>query len=146
MTLLGDYGGFNGAIVFLLSFLMTSYSANLYESAIAGELKYQQREKNTSQKHRKTNFNHLRAKLERQSSFRLDKDDLNLVSEALSNVKNLKASFWRALCHIKLCCVKDKEIKAMHKGIDKIDDCLDIRRIVDVRTNLNILLNLTLSA
>ena len=34
----------------------------------------------------------------------------------------------------------------MHKGIDKIDGCLDIRQIVDVHINLNILLNLTLSA
>ena len=65
LTLLGDYGGFNGAIVFLLSFLMTSYSANLYESAIAGELKYQQRKAKTSQKHKQTHLNHLKAKLDR---------------------------------------------------------------------------------
>ena len=142
LTLLGDYGGFNGAVVFLLSFLMTTYSANMYEAAVASGLKYQ-----TKIKRDNAYSNHsLRAKLDRQSSFALDKDDLCQVDKALRSVKRLKASFWKALCNIKLFCGKDKDVQAMHSGFDTFDGCLDIRSLVDVHANLNILLHLSLTA
>ena len=76
----------------------------------------------------------------------IDDDDMHLIKKALKSVKKLKASFWKALCHIKICWRKDKEIKAMHGGVDTFDGCLDIRSLVDVRANLNILLHLTLTA
>ena len=47
---------------------------------------------------------------------------------------------------MKVCWRKNKEIKAMHGGVDTFDGCLDIKSLVDVRANLNILLHLTLTA
>ena len=38
LTLLGDFGGFNDAIVFLISLFMGGYSAKMYAAQIASEL------------------------------------------------------------------------------------------------------------
>ena len=38
LTLLGDFGGFNDAIVFLISLFMSSYSAKMYAAHITSEL------------------------------------------------------------------------------------------------------------
>ena len=38
LTLLGDFGGFNDAIVFLISIFMSSYSAKMYAAQITSEL------------------------------------------------------------------------------------------------------------
>lgn len=38
LTLLGDFGGFNDAIIFLISLFMSSYSSKIYAAHIASEL------------------------------------------------------------------------------------------------------------
>ena len=40
LSLLGDFGGFNDAIVFLISILMSSYSAKMYAAQITAELPF----------------------------------------------------------------------------------------------------------
>ena len=39
MDILGDFGGFNGSITFIVSTIFASYSAQMYETSIASELK-----------------------------------------------------------------------------------------------------------
>ena len=39
MDLLGDFGGFNDAIVFIVGTLFASYSARMYEDSIAKRLR-----------------------------------------------------------------------------------------------------------
>ena len=45
MDLLGDFGGFNDAIVFIVSTIFASYSARMYEDSIAKRLKITPRKK-----------------------------------------------------------------------------------------------------
>lgn len=40
LTLLGDFGGFNDALIFLISLFMSSYSAKMYAAHVTQELPY----------------------------------------------------------------------------------------------------------
>ena len=40
MTLIGDLGGFNGAIMLITTILMSSYSKSMFESSLEQETQY----------------------------------------------------------------------------------------------------------
>lgn len=48
MALLGDFGGFNDALILILGTLMAVYSSKMYQSAIASELPYSPRRQLTT--------------------------------------------------------------------------------------------------
>ena len=39
MDILGDFGGFNGSITFIVSTIFASYSAHMFETSIASQVK-----------------------------------------------------------------------------------------------------------
>ena len=45
MTLIGDFGGFNGAIIILPSLFMNWYSSKMFDAAIAQEIPTKKRSK-----------------------------------------------------------------------------------------------------
>ena len=45
MDLLGDFGGFNDAIVFIVSTIFAGYGARMYEASIAKKLKITSRKR-----------------------------------------------------------------------------------------------------
>ena len=46
MELLGDFGGFNDALFMLVGLVSSFYGAQMYQAAIARELKYQNKKQN----------------------------------------------------------------------------------------------------
>ena len=42
MDVLGDFGGFNGSITFIVSTIFAGYSASMYEASIASQLNIEQ--------------------------------------------------------------------------------------------------------
>ena len=48
-TLLGDLGGFNGAIIIFPSYLMSFYSERMFRSALAGEVPIRKKKRNKIQ-------------------------------------------------------------------------------------------------
>ena len=60
-TLIGDVGGFNGAIVILPTFIMTIYSERMFKGAISEEIPT--RKKNRSSAYQANTTNFLKEKL-----------------------------------------------------------------------------------
>ena len=74
MDLLGDFGGFNDAIIFILSTIFAGYSSRMFEASIATTLSNSTSKKFNSSYYAKVDA--FRTKLIRSESQSLDQNDL----------------------------------------------------------------------
>lgn len=106
---LGDFGGFNDAIVFLISSFMGVYSAKMYVAQIAAETPVFKKRSKASQE----SVSRLRDKMSRGE--RLGGTDMTTLQDYLvKGTEKLKTPFWTALCFSNLCYRRDRHLRIMH--------------------------------
>ena len=89
LTLLGDFGGFNDAIVYLISIFMSVYSAKMYAAHITSELPLLGEPSTASIR----DIRRLQDKARRGES--LNRSDMETLSEYLSKASTKeKTPFW----------------------------------------------------
>ena len=59
--------------------------------------------------------------------------------------KQIKISFYKALCYTSLFCKKDREMRAQRRTSAVFEDSLDIRKLVDDHFKLNLLIETLLT-
>ena len=92
--MLGDVGGFNGAILILPAYLMNKYSERKYLASIGKEIP----SRKTRQQGRKKDG-------DRRKVQRIEQDDIKgIYKEVLDTIKNTKVRFWEGFCHIGFLC------------------------------------------
>ena len=129
MTLIGDVGGFNAAIILLPAYVMSYYSARMYEESISQEIPVRRPPKNP----RGSQSPHGQTLKERLKSTDAGNDTLEIkdVRELYENVSRtffLKPDYMRAFLDcLKICCKQSKEAKLRKKIHKRFDKVLDIR-------------------
>ena len=59
-------------------------------------------------------------------------------------VERVKTGFWETLCHVKICCGRNRRVELREKSAMRYTEHLDISSLVSVETNLTLLLSLLL--
>ena len=127
MDLLGDFGGFNDAIVFIVSTLFASYGARMYEDSIAKRLKITPKKKFRANHDAQIEAFRTKISDSQNDMLSLNQKDLQTLHSIIkTSTEKLKIPFIKALCYMKLCCRKDRHIKAREKTIERFEKCLDI--------------------
>ena len=141
MDLLSDFGGFNDALFFIVSTLISAFSARMYESSLSSEIWNQ-----TKSLKKQDKINNLRSKIVSQENFELNQSNYATLQRVIEHgSEQLKIPMWKMLCYFKLCCRKDGKYRAMRRTVDQFEDCLDIRKLVETHLNLNLLLKVLLT-
>ena len=60
--------------------------------------------------------------------------------------KHLKISFYKALCFTSIICKKDRDLRAQKRTSSVFEDSLDIRKLVEDRFKLNLLIDTLLTS
>ena len=143
MILLGDIGGFNGAIFIFPAFLLSWYNEKMFTSSLYEELPVKQK------KSKANSYSALQRKIASNESFNdgLAPDDINSLIKEVNQVKPRKIPFLSRLkCHFKFLCRKDHyKQKVREKALGNLEDQLDIRSFFSVNKNLSLLIWLLLS-
>ena len=135
-TMIGDIGGFNGAIIILPMFLLSMYSGRMYSSSIQEEIPVR-KSKQSKLGHQDQNSVGESAKL--------GSIDIGNIQTVASQRKILKVPFSETLFHFGLCCRKSREMRLRKKITQRFDETLDIRSFVSVQTNFATLIRLLLT-
>ena len=72
--------------------------------------------------------------------------DLQTLNEYVStSSQHAKTPFWKALCWIKIfCCAKDRHLRRQEAINERFEEGLDIRKLVETATSLNLLMQIFL--
>ena len=138
--LLGDFGGFQGAIILIPSFLMSLYSSRMFERSLASDVPLNLT-KNRSKVHLKAGKVVASAK----SSHGLLSRDISDIRQSIKGVTRLKLSIIATLFKCKWFCKQNQEQKFKKKVGELYEAKLDIRSFFNLRTNLSLLVRLLLS-
>ena len=143
MILIGDIGGFNGAVFIFPAFFLSWYNQKMFTSSLYEELPVKKK------KSKDNSYSSLQRKIASNQSFNdgLAPDDISsLISEA-NSAKPRKISFFNRLkCHVKFLCRKDHyKQKVREMALVNLEDQLDIRSFLSVNKNLSLLIWLLLS-
>jgi len=140
-TVLGDLGGFNGAIVIFPAYIMSYYSQQMYNKSVAAETPIRRAAKRNKQK--KSNTTVLEKVLDGQQS--VTQPELTSIYQQVKLITRQKVPYWKSLCYFASLCGQDREMRLMKKVTERFEEQLDIRSFVRVRTNLALLIRVLLS-
>ena len=113
LDLLGDFGGFNDAIYFLVSLPMGYYSQAMYERQVAGEMKQakRKRRRDSSRNLRLSIAGSLTSSQEGVNAPRaLGESDVALIKKSIMNnfKERVKIPFLKALFYSNGICCRDR--------------------------------------
>ena len=135
--MLGDVGGFNGAIIILPAYLMAKYSESKYQASIQQEIPSRKTKQRRSKK-KNNDGGGGQEEIER-----ISQDDIKgIYKEVLDTLKNTKVRIGESLCYIGFLCKKSREKRMREKAAERFEESLDIRRLVEQSTNLRLLFRL----
>ena len=145
LTLIGDIGGFQGAIFMIPAFLMSFYTPKMFEASLLSEITVKKPKKQGKRsKNRRRDEPPLEERLVNGQGI-LNSDDVADLIHEMALVKKVMTGFWETLCHVKRCCGKNRRVKLREKTAEKYQEHLDIRSFMSVETNLTLLLSLLLT-
>ena len=143
MILIGDIGGFNGAVFIFPAFFLSWYNQKMFTSSLYEELPVKKK------KTKDNSYSSLQSKIVSNQSFNdgLAADDINSLISEVNSAKPRKIPFFSRLkCHFKFLCRKDHyKQKVREKALANLEDQLDIRSFLSVNKNLSLLVWLLLS-
>ena len=87
----------------------------------------------------------LRDKINRKTGESLNRGDILTLASNILTAKTLKTTFWKGLCLVKFFCRKRKPIRLQNRVTDRVENSLDIRKILATQTNIRLLLNILFS-
>lgn len=107
-TLIGDVGGFNGAVVLFPVYLMGWYSQRMYSAAIYNEMPLKRKLSRGERK--KESMLQRKLKAEKEKMEPLNVDDVNSIWNEVRRIFRQKRPFLKTLmCQLKCLCKKDRE-------------------------------------
>ena len=140
------------------TFIMGSYSARMYKSAIAQEIpvrnlkrrsrkakKYISTDAPNSHYESKSLYQRLKKSSYQERQESLSQSDIQSLFEAASSATFVGVSYLKTLFHISCLCRKDREANAIYRTSGRYERMLDTRKLVTTHTNLSLLLRLMLS-
>ena len=143
IDLLGDAGGFYGAIVSVFSSIVSWYSTRMYQASISNEMPVKANGRRTKRK------SSLQRKLDSPNwqNSSLAPDDIKILADEVKRVENNKLSFCDSICgSVKfLCRERSKKQRLKKKTTELFENQLDIRSFVSVQKNLALLIWLMLT-
>ena len=104
MALIGDIGGFNGAVFILPAFLLSWYNEKMFSASLYEELPVKKKKSKTN------SYSMLQRKIASNQSLNdgLGPDDINSLINEVNSVKlRIIPYFTRLKCHFKYLCRKD---------------------------------------
>ena len=139
-TVLGDVGGFNGAIVIFPAYIMSYYSQQMYNKSVAAETPIRRPARRNKQK---KSYAVPEQVLDGQKS--VTQPELTGIYDQVKLITRQKVPYWKSLCYFASLCGQDREMRLMKKVTERFEEQLDIRSFVRVRTNLALLIRVLLS-
>ena len=140
--MLGDIGGFWGAIILVPTSFMSYYSGQMFNASLQSEIpvkKQRKRQKEPQMNQQQTVKERI---LMGQSIEALQSADLREVYEEVKQTQPFHSSFFKALFYLKFCCKKDRQTRISEKVSERFDEHLDIRSFHSVHSNLAMTLKL----
>ena len=142
-ALLGDFGGFNGAIIMFPALLMSFYTPRMYAAAVAHDTPVREpRSRNSKQKQHQLTAQTNIALESAHSPTGLNEGAVGSLIKQARNITRPKISFAQLMCFTTCICNKGKTKRLIDKINDRFEEQLDVRSLVRVRTNLALLLRL----
>ena len=105
MTLIGDVGGFNGAMVLLPTYLLSYFSFVMYKWTITEEMPVKKKD-NTP-----TRTNPLQAKLQDNRVQTINQHDVNCLKREAKLISQPTTSWLKSLFHVGCICKNDREMR-----------------------------------
>lgn len=113
MKVIGDIGGFNGAIVMFPAFFLSFFSPKMFEGSLLMDVPVKRRGP------KRKNPNSLDKRLARgQDVGTLDQGDVESILEELSLTTKIKIKLYRTLCYFKSFVGKSKQAKLRKKVVE----------------------------
>ena len=144
MVLIGDIGGFQGAIVLIPAFFLSFYTPKMYEASLLSDMPI----KKPKQGRRSQNRNDeppLEERLQHGGQETLQDGDVISLIQEMALIKTVKTGFWETLCHVTMLCGKNRRVMLREKTAERVTNQLDILSIISVDTNLTLLISLLLT-
>ena len=105
--LLGDFGGFNDALIFLVGNFTALYGSRMFSASIASTLPTEKRENRHQE-----NEEILLGKIDNDTEFVLQREDIKVIKKSIKATKVYEETpFWKALCYMRYFCKKDEHMR-----------------------------------
>lgn len=146
--LLGDWGGFNAAIIMLPYYFMQFYSERMFKSSLTQGAAIRSAKQKSRRRIRHKNranssqSNNLQAQEVNQQ---LSQQEVGEIYEQVRSTETLKNYFWSTLFELTCLGKSSRKARVRAQVIKVQDKSLDIREIANLRTNLALLMPLLLS-
>ena len=105
MTLIGDVGGFNGAMVLLPTYLMSYFSFIMYKLAITEEMPVKKKE------NAPTKSNPLQARIQENRDQTINQHDVNCLKREAKLISRPTTSWLKSLFHVGCICKHDRQMR-----------------------------------
>ena len=145
LQLLGDFGGFNDAIYFLLSLPMGAYSSAMYSRHVASFFKSRSNRKGKKSRESDDAVSKICTNRRPQPTLSLDEKSKIFSSMVASAEQNIRIAFFKALCYFTWLCRRDKQLKAKQASNRQFDRALDVVALYQTHMNLQLYLDLFMS-
>ena len=116
-TLLGDLGGFNGAITIFPAYIMSYYASRMYQKSVAADTPIRKPRKRN--KHESAPCLPARVFSGQDS---LSQEDIMSIFKQVRMITRQKVPFWKSLCNFSSLCSHDREIRLMNKVTSRFEE------------------------
>ena len=125
LALVGDVGGFNGALLVFQGFFMSLYSSHLFSSKLAEEIPVRRPRKRV----KNSAYNEQSDSAGQQQNNKLTQQEVSNIFNDSRAVKHpFKGTVIRSLlCNSKKICKQDRKLRLRKKALERLDKMLDIR-------------------
>ena len=129
------------------AFFMSFMSDHLFHTALANEIpvrKSRRHSRNQIHLQQQSLPSKLR-QVDSQQSITLEKSDVTDLIEAAERTSPLKVNLLRAVCYIKFCCKRDREMKLRRIASSHFEKMLDVRNFIRTQMNVTLLISMLLT-
>ena len=115
LILVGDIGGFQGAIFMIPAFFLSFYTPKMFEKSLLQDMPIKKKKQHKRRRTQQRNGDPpLGERLENGQGTLEDGDVISLIQE-MSLMHTVKTGFWETLCHVKSLCGKNRRVKLQKK-------------------------------
>ena len=129
LDLLGDFGGFNDAIYFLLSLPLGFYASSMFSRHISSFFKQSKRSKGKKQQGINDALRGVLNGESRKATLQGNERGA-IVAQVIKGAKRaVYVSCWKALCYTRWFCRRDPERRAMQAAVNRFIKSLDVAQL-----------------
>ena len=118
LILIGDIGGFQGAIFMIPAFFLSFYSPKMFEKSLLEDMPIKKKQHKRRRNRQHNGDSSLGERLENGQGTLQDGDVIGLIQE-MSLMQTVKIGFWETLCHVKSLCGKNRRVKLQEKAAER---------------------------